>query len=141
MEANLTFSYSADADVLCIAKCLSYRGQEAGDIDDLVIARHNPDTGEIEYLEILFASKRIVSRNPVRLNIPIAAGAVNGYPAAPEFDYLADPGSQWLTLPAAAAAALEPDTRPPRFPTDPGSRPADVSRFQLVVEDAAAASA
>lgn len=133
MAARLTFSYSTEADVLCIAKCPTYRGQEAEDIDDLVIARHNPDTGEIEYLEIIFASKRIISRDPFRLNIPIAGGAVCGHPAAAEFDCLIQPGSKWLTLPAAAVAALELDVRPPRFPTYPGDKPADVSRCELAV--------
>lgn len=141
MAAKLIFEYDRIGDILCIAKCPTYRGQEAEDIDDLVIARYNPDTGEIEYLEILFASKRIVSRNPLRLNIPIAAGAICGHPAAAEFDCLAEPGSQWLTLPPAAVIALEPDVRPPQFPTYPGSRPADASRYELAVEVAAAAPA
>ena len=61
-----------------------------------------------------------------------------GHPAAAEFGCLVQPGSKWLTLPSAAVAALELDTRPPRFPTYPGDKPADVSRCELAVEMAAA---
>ena len=143
MAANLTFSYSAAADVLCIAKCPTYQGQETEDIDDLVIARRHPHTGAIEYLEILFASKRIVNRDPFRLGICVGKDTINGYPAAAEFGGLAVAGSQWLTLPSAVVAALELDVRPPRFPTYPGDKPADVSRCELAVavETAAAVPA
>ena len=133
MAANLTFSYSAAADVLCIAKCPTYRGQEAEDIDDLVIARCHPDTGEIEYLEILFASKRIVSQDPLQLNIPAGKGAINGHPAAAEFGRLAGSGSKWLTLPAVVAAALGMDGSLPRMAADPGPCLAEVDQYELAV--------
>lgn len=103
MAANLTFDYSAEADVLCIAKCPTYRGQDTEDIDDLVIARRHPETGAIEYLEILFAAKRIISREPLRLKIPVAPGRICGELAAPEFDALVQPGCPWLTIPPDAA--------------------------------------
>ena len=53
MGTGLTFEYSNEADVLCILKRPTYIGQETTEIDDFVIARMNPQTREIEYLEIL----------------------------------------------------------------------------------------
>ncbi len=136
MDTKLSFDYSTTADVLCIAKCRSYPEQEAEDIEDLIIARFNPDTDEIEYLEIIFVSKRIVSRDPFQLNIPVAPGYICDRKAAPEFDCLVAPGSKWLTLPQAAVVGMEFDTRPPKFPTYPGNRPADIRRFELTIDGA-----
>ena len=53
MGTGLTLEYSQEADVLCILNRPAYIGQEAEEIADLVIARMNPQTWEIEYLEIL----------------------------------------------------------------------------------------
>ena len=53
MGTGLTLKYSQEADVLCILNRPTYIGQEAEEIADLVIARMNPQTWEIEYLEIL----------------------------------------------------------------------------------------
>lgn len=131
MDAKLTFDYSTTADVLCIQKCPSYRGQETEEIDDFIIARFNPDTDEIEYLEILFVSKRIVSRDPFRLNITVAPGYICDHKAAPEFLCLVEPGSNRLTLPQAAVVGMGLDVRPPKYPTYPGNPPSDIRRFEL----------
>ena len=131
MDAKLSFDYSTTADVLCIEKCPTYIGQETEDIDDLIIARFNPDTDEIEYLEIIFPSKRIVSRDPFQLNIPVEPGYICGSRVAPEFHCLIDPESRWLTIPRAAVVGMEFDARPPKYPTYPGNRPADIRRFEL----------
>lgn len=53
MGTGLTLKYSLEADVICILNRPTYIGQEAEEIADLVIARMNPQTWEIEYLEIL----------------------------------------------------------------------------------------
>ena len=134
MDAQLTFCYDRIGDILWIEKCQPYQGQDSDDIENLVVARLNPDTDEVEGLDVLFASTRILSHRPFRLNIPIAPGAINDWPAAPEFDCLVDPGSEWLTVPEAAVVGMELDTRPPKFPTYPGDRPADVSRFELEID-------
>ena len=42
---------------------------------------------------ILFYSSRILTREPLRLNIPVAEGAINGHPTAAEFDCLVQPSS------------------------------------------------
>lgn len=136
MATKLTFQYDRIGDILTIEICRPYREQESDEIDDLVVARCHPRTGVAESIAILFLSDHILSQDPLRLDIPVMRGAVNGCAAAPEFDCLVQPGTKWLTVPKAAVAGMELDTRPPRRPTYPGNRPADVKRFELTVEGA-----
>jgi uncharacterized protein YuzE len=58
--AKLTFKYDRDADILHIDKCPPYSEQESEEIGDDVIARLNPKTGEIESMEVLFFSTRLL---------------------------------------------------------------------------------
>lgn len=141
MATKLILEYDRIGDILSIGKCRPYREQDSDEIGDGVVARLHPQTDVVENLDVLFTSQHILTHQPFRLDIPIAAGAVCGHPAAPEFGCLLQPGSKWLTLPPAAVAALELDVRPPRFPTYPGARPADVSRCELAVETVVAAPA
>jgi uncharacterized protein YuzE len=60
MEAKLSFKYDRDADILYINKCDPYAGQESEELGDEVVARMNPDTGEIENIEVLFFSTRLL---------------------------------------------------------------------------------
>ena len=69
MGTELTFEYSQEADVLCILKCPTYAGQITEEIDDLVVARMNPDTREIEYVEILLFLSRLGKEGALRLPI------------------------------------------------------------------------
>ena len=133
MGANLTFQYDRIGDILTIEIRPPYRGQDSDEIGDSVVARFHPRAGIVEGIEILFLATHLVSLDPFRLDVAVAPGAINGWPAAPEFDCLVQPGSKWLTLPRAAVSGMELDTRPPRFPTYPGNRPADISRFELAV--------
>ena len=71
MGTQLTLKYSDAADVLCIVKCPSYVGQETEGIADLVIARKNPQTREIEYLEIILLFRLLAKYG--KLNLPIDA--------------------------------------------------------------------
>ena len=71
MGTELTFTYSQEADVLCILKCPTYEGQETEEIDDFVIARMNPKTREIEYLEILLFLRRL--ERDGKMSLPIDA--------------------------------------------------------------------
>ena len=59
MDAKLTFQYDRDADILHISTRTPYPGQESEELDDGVVARLNPATGEVENLEILFFSTRL----------------------------------------------------------------------------------
>ena len=131
MATNLTFKYDRIGDILSIEICPPYRGQETDEIAASVVAKLHPETDVVEVVEILFLSTHILSHDPLQLDIPVAPGAINGWPAAPEFNCLVEPGSEWLTVPRAAVVGMELDTRPPKRPTYPGNRPADVSRFEL----------
>ncbi len=69
MGAELTFQYQQDADILVIAQCPSYIGQDENEIDDLVCARTNLCTGEIEYLEIVFFESRLKRKGEIALPV------------------------------------------------------------------------
>ena len=58
MAAKLTFKNDRQGDILYINKTPPYHEQESEELDDEVIARLNPKTGEIENLEVLFFSTR-----------------------------------------------------------------------------------
>ncbi len=60
MEAKLTFRYDRAADVLYVDKCAPYAEQDSEELGDDVVARLNPDTDEIENLEVLFFSTRLL---------------------------------------------------------------------------------
>lgn len=60
MEAKLTFKYDREADILYIGKRPPYPEQETEELGDEVIARLNPKTGEVENLEVLFFSTRLL---------------------------------------------------------------------------------
>jgi uncharacterized protein YuzE len=60
VEAKLTFKYDREADILHIDKCAPYPEQESEELGDDVVARLNPRTGEIENLEVLFFSTRLL---------------------------------------------------------------------------------
>ena len=70
MEANLTLRYDREADILYIDSCAPYPGQESEEVGDEVIARLNPDTGDVENLEVLFFSTRLLRSD--LLQIPVA---------------------------------------------------------------------
>ena len=60
MEAKLTFKYDREADILHIDKCPPYAAQQSEELGDDVIARLNPTTREVESLEVLFFSTRLL---------------------------------------------------------------------------------
>ncbi len=69
MGAELTFQYQQDADILVIAQCPSYIGQDENEIDDLVCARSNLCTGEIESIEIVFFESRLKRKGEITLPV------------------------------------------------------------------------
>ena len=99
MATQLTFEHDVLGDILYIESCRPYPAQDEDDIEDCVIARCNPDTDVVESVMIMSFRHRIISRDPLRLEIPVAPGSICGQPAAPEFDCLVQPGSPWLTFP------------------------------------------
>ncbi len=79
MDTKLSFKYDREADILYINKLPAYAEQESEELGDDVIARLNPTTGEIENLEILFFSTRLLRNDllelPVKADLRIAAAA------------------------------------------------------------------
>ena len=71
MEAKLTFKYDREADILHIDKCAPYGEQESEELPDEIIARLNPNTGEVESLEVLFFSTRLLRTDLCEL--PVSA--------------------------------------------------------------------
>ena len=60
MEKRLTFQYDREADILYINKQRPSAEQDSQELADGVIARLNRTTGEIENLEVLFFSTRLL---------------------------------------------------------------------------------
>jgi uncharacterized protein YuzE len=60
VSERLTFKYDRTADILYIDTVSPYAEQETEELGDDVIARLNPKTGEIETLEVLFFSTRLL---------------------------------------------------------------------------------
>jgi len=77
MEAKLRFRYDREADILHIDKCNVYPEQESEELGDDVIARLNPATGEVENLEVLFFSTRLLRSDlfelPITADLRLAA--------------------------------------------------------------------
>jgi len=71
MATRLTFRYDREADILYIDKCPPYAAQQSEELGDEVIARINPSTNEVENLEVLFFSTRLL-RNEL-FDLPVAA--------------------------------------------------------------------
>ena len=71
MAETLTLRYDRNADILYIDSRSPYPEQESEELDDEVVARLSPHTGEIENLEVLFFSTRLLRSDTLQL--PIAA--------------------------------------------------------------------
>ena len=68
MDAKLTFRYDREADILHIDKREPYAEQES-ELGDEVVARLNPDTGDVENVEVLFFSTRLLRRDVFELPV------------------------------------------------------------------------
>lgn len=71
MDEKLRFKYDREADILYIDKVPPYAEQELEELGDDVISRLNSQTGEIETLEVLFCSTRLLRQEWFEL--PVAA--------------------------------------------------------------------
>ena len=78
MNGKLTFSYDREADILYIGSCTPE--QEGGhdqnrvpagseEIPDDVVVRTNPASGEVENLEVLFFSTRLLRKDLFELPV------------------------------------------------------------------------
>ena len=71
MGSKLIFKYDRQTDILHISIRPPYKEQESEELEDDVIARFNPQTGEIENLEVLFFSTRLLRSD--FLELPVSA--------------------------------------------------------------------
>ncbi len=69
MAETLSFQYDREADILYINKRPPYPEQESEELGDAVIARLNPETGELENLEVLFFSTRLLRSDLIELPV------------------------------------------------------------------------
>jgi uncharacterized protein YuzE len=78
MGEKPTFQYDRDADILYINKREAYAEQESEELGDEVIARLNPTTGEVENVEVLFFSTRLLREDlfelPLSAEMHLASG-------------------------------------------------------------------
>jgi len=77
MDKKLTFHYDREADILYIDQCKPYSEQESEELDDNIIIRLNPKTDQVETVEILFFSTRLLRSEllelPVDVDMKLAA--------------------------------------------------------------------
>jgi hypothetical protein len=71
MDKKLTIEYDKPSDSLYIYSVPAYPGQDSTEIGDYTVARYNPDTHELESLQLLFFSRRL-DRDKV-LELPVDA--------------------------------------------------------------------
>ena len=71
MDAALTFTYDREADILYIDTCPPYQDQESEELEDEIVVRLNPTNGEVENLEVLFFSTRLLRRE--MFTLPVTA--------------------------------------------------------------------
>jgi len=76
MDAKLTFRYDRVGDILYVETRPPYPEQESDELGDDVVVRVNPTTGEVESLEVLFFSTRLLRGEqievPLRANLGTA---------------------------------------------------------------------
>ena len=69
MGAKLTFKYDHGEDIFYIDKFSPYPEQVSEELGDDVIARLNPETREVENLEVLFFSTRLLRADLMELPV------------------------------------------------------------------------
>jgi len=74
MAAKLTLRYDREADILYVDRRPPYSEQETEELGDDVLVRVDPVSGQIDSLEILFFSTRLLRSTLVEL--PIEANLV-----------------------------------------------------------------
>jgi len=79
MAQKLTFQYDREADILYINTVAPYAAQESEELGDEIIARLNPQTGQIENLEVLFFTSRLLRRE--WFSLPVVAELRQAEPA------------------------------------------------------------
>lgn len=71
MDAHLRFEYDREGDILTISTRSPYKEQESEEIGDDVVVRLKPDTGDVELVELLFSSTRLLRDTLVDLPLTV----------------------------------------------------------------------
>lgn len=71
INRQLDFKYDRSADILYMDRCIPYAEQESEELEDGVIVRLNPRNGEVENVEVLFFSTRLLRNN--LFSLPVEA--------------------------------------------------------------------
>jgi len=69
---KLAFKYNREADILYINTRSPYPEQESEEVGDDIIVRINPSTGEVENVEVLFFSTRLLRDNLFEVPVNLA---------------------------------------------------------------------
>ena len=69
METQLIMEYDSMGDILYLGKRSPYQEQESEELEYGIIARLNPETGEIKNLEVLFFTSRLAAGKVFQLPI------------------------------------------------------------------------
>ena len=80
METKLIFKYDRKGDILYINKRAPYPEQESEEMGDDIIARINPETGEVENIEVLFFSTRLLREELFEIPVIVGQSADKGAP-------------------------------------------------------------
>lgn len=68
MDERLTFRYDREGDILYVDRVPPYAEQESEELEDGVVARLNPRTGDVENWEVLYFSTRLMRE--ILFNLP-----------------------------------------------------------------------
>ena len=69
MATTLTLRYDRESDILYLDRRAPHAEQESEEIGDGVIARLNPESGEIDSLEVLYFSTRLAGSGELELPV------------------------------------------------------------------------
>lgn len=72
MRQPMTVKYDPVGDTLYIDVCPPYKEQESDLIAVGVVARSNPETGEVETLEVMHFQKRFAEGKPFEIPLHLA---------------------------------------------------------------------
>jgi len=76
MATRLTFRYDREGDILYTDRRPPHPDQESEELGDDVVARFDPETGEIESLEVLFFSTRLLRQDVIDIPVDITLSRV-----------------------------------------------------------------
>ena len=69
MARRLTLRYDKVGDILYIEKCPPYKEQDSEELADEIAVRLNPNSGDVETVEINFFSKRMAEEPAIELPV------------------------------------------------------------------------